>query len=79
MYLGNPCHYQYQAISQHQDSTEEPDRQLCCFYVTFFGHIQLSYQNSKFKIKKTTMTTMAQKIGFCHIVFEPSCGIGVTP
>src|SRR5580704_9454167 len=38
-----------------------------------------SYQKIRFKIKKTTITTMAQKIGFCQIVVEPSCGIGVTP
>src|ERR1700733_6308289 len=38
-----------------------------------------SYQKIRFKIKKTMITTMAQKIGFCQIVVAPSSGIGVTP
>src|ERR1700677_2742040 len=38
-----------------------------------------SYQKIRFKTKKTTITTMAQKIGFCQIVVAPSSGIGVTP
>src|SRR5271167_1102293 len=38
-----------------------------------------SYQKIRFKIKKTTITTVAQKIGFCQIVVAPSSGIGVTP
>src|SRR5207248_5136662 len=38
-----------------------------------------SYQKIRFKMKKTIITTVAQKIGFCQIVVDPSCGIGVTP
>src|ERR1700721_1220121 len=38
-----------------------------------------SYQKIRFKIKNTTITTIAQKIGFCQIVVAPSSGIGVTP
>src|SRR3984885_4019016 len=78
--LGNPCDHQDHAISQHQDAAEEPDRQLGRFNFTFaFVHHPTLYQKIRFKIKKTTITTVAQKIGFCQIVVAPSCGIGVTP
>jgi hypothetical protein len=32
-----------------------------------------------FKMKKTMMTMMAQKIGFCQIEVAPSSGMGVAP
>ncbi len=79
MQLRDPSDYQHDAISQHQDAAEKPDRQLRRFNFVVYPLQPAPYQKIRFKIKKTTITTIAQKIGFCQMVVDPSCGIGVTP